>query len=99
MLRTTIRVLHYGGPENLGIRGSNVHKLTRKWEKGNMRGLQYIEKCCKSATTLKKTQTDIAKQGRPRRAGNPLIEYKYEIHKEGNIHKLTRNKYEHAEQL
>jgi hypothetical protein len=32
VLRTTIRVLHHGGPENLGIIGSDIHKEMGKRE-------------------------------------------------------------------
>ena len=40
---------------------------------------------------------NIAKQVQLK-TNNPL-KYKHEIHKEGNVHKLTENEYEHAEQL
>jgi hypothetical protein len=55
VLRTTIRVLHHGGPENLGKRlrctQGNGKKRT---------SAAYIEKCWKSTVTLKKKQTGIA---------------------------------------
>ena len=34
--RTTIRVLHHGGPENLGIRGSDVRKGMGKREQARL---------------------------------------------------------------
>jgi hypothetical protein len=62
----------------------------------------YIDKCCKSTATLKKTQTNIAKQIQPRRTGDPLLKHEYKFRKDerdGNVHKSTEEEYEHTEQL
>jgi hypothetical protein len=56
VLRTTIRVLHHGGPENLDMR---LRCTQRNAKKGT--SAAYIEKCCKSTATLKKLQTGITK--------------------------------------
>lgn len=56
VLRTTIRVLHHGGPEKLGTGGSDTRGIG---EKGT--SAAYIDKCCKSTAPLKKSQTNIAK--------------------------------------
>jgi hypothetical protein len=64
--------------------------------------LAYIENCRQSTATLKKAQSDITQQIQPRKAGNALLKYEYELRKKDGdreIHESAENEYEHADKL